>query len=280
VGIVVAGFDIHRAQITVDALDTDSGEVTTGRIASNPEAVVGWVGRFAGREVHVALEACTAWYVVAEALEGGGAVPHLAEVAETRALRGRKAAREDRSRRRALAEDAALVGQAAGGVDPARPHLLPAHPHPASQGAERRGDGLARAHPGDPFHVGLPSLPAGLGGERAREWLADLEPRRGRRRASTEPARLVLRSMPKHPKTNRLPAGSLRPPGSRPRAAALRRQGGRSRIPRVDPSTIMSPASPRSCTQISQGVREQPIRALHNHSPPGRLRAAAQISVV
>ena len=88
--IVVAGFDIHRAQITFDALDTNTGEVATGRVAANPEAVVGWLGRFAGREVHVALEACTGWYFVVRALERVGAVPHLAEVAETRALHGRK----------------------------------------------------------------------------------------------------------------------------------------------------------------------------------------------
>jgi hypothetical protein len=33
VGVVAAGFDIHRAQITFDALDTDAAEITTGRIA-------------------------------------------------------------------------------------------------------------------------------------------------------------------------------------------------------------------------------------------------------
>ena len=88
--IVDAGFDIHRAQITFDALDTETGEVLTGRIPATPGAVVEWVGRFPGREVHVALEACTGWFFVARALECAGAVPHLAEVAETRALRGRK----------------------------------------------------------------------------------------------------------------------------------------------------------------------------------------------
>ena len=38
--IVVAGFDIHRAQITFDALDTESGEIRQGRIAATPAAVV------------------------------------------------------------------------------------------------------------------------------------------------------------------------------------------------------------------------------------------------
>ena len=88
--IVVAGFDIHRAQITFDALDAESGEIRRGRIAATPAAVVEWVGRFPDREVEVALEACTGWYFVARALESAGATPHLAEVAETRARRGRK----------------------------------------------------------------------------------------------------------------------------------------------------------------------------------------------
>ena len=49
-----------------------------------------------------------------------GAVPHLAEPVETRALRGSQAARQDRSRGRALAARAARRRPVAGGVDPAR----------------------------------------------------------------------------------------------------------------------------------------------------------------
>jgi transposase len=40
--------------------------------------------------VHVAIEACSGWLFVARALERAGAVAHLAETVETRALRGRK----------------------------------------------------------------------------------------------------------------------------------------------------------------------------------------------
>jgi transposase len=87
---IVAGFDVHRAQITFDALDQESGEVHRGRIASTPEAVESWVERFAGREVHVAVEACTGWLFVCEALTRAGATAHLAEAVETRALRGSK----------------------------------------------------------------------------------------------------------------------------------------------------------------------------------------------
>ena len=87
---IVAGFDVHRAQITFDALDTESGEVGRGRIDATPAAVSRWVERFDGREIDVAVEACTGWLFVCDALSAAGAVPHLAEPAETRALRGRK----------------------------------------------------------------------------------------------------------------------------------------------------------------------------------------------
>jgi hypothetical protein len=87
---IVAGFDVHRAQITFDALDDETGELSRGRIAADPDAVRRWVERFAGRAVHVAVEACTGWLFVCEALENAGAVAHLAEAGEARALRGPK----------------------------------------------------------------------------------------------------------------------------------------------------------------------------------------------
>ena len=43
-----------------------------------------------GEEVHVAVEAGTGWLFVCEALRESGAVAHLAEPAETSALRGPK----------------------------------------------------------------------------------------------------------------------------------------------------------------------------------------------
>ena len=89
-GAIVAGFDVHRRQITVDALDTATGEVSRGQIESTPAAVEGWAAGFAGRVVHVAVEACTGWLFVCRALERCGAISHLAEPVETSALRGRK----------------------------------------------------------------------------------------------------------------------------------------------------------------------------------------------
>jgi transposase len=74
-GAIVGGFDVHRRQITFDAVDTVTGEVWRGQIASEPGGVEGWVARFPGRVVHVAVEACTGWLFVcqARAVGGGGA---------------------------------------------------------------------------------------------------------------------------------------------------------------------------------------------------------------
>src|SRR3954451_15656409 len=81
---VFAGFDVHRRQITFDALDTETGEVTRGRIDASPAAVRLWTERLAGRVVDVAVEACTGWLFVCDALAAAGATPHLAEPVETR----------------------------------------------------------------------------------------------------------------------------------------------------------------------------------------------------
>jgi transposase len=111
---IVAGFDVHRAQITFDALDTESGEVIRGRIDATPAAVARWSERFGRGEIHVAVEACTGWLFVCDALVAAGAVPHLAEPVETRALRGRKRRaktdREDARWLRELLADGRLPG--------------------------------------------------------------------------------------------------------------------------------------------------------------------------
>jgi transposase len=100
---IVAGFDVHRQQITFDALDTETGELRRGRIDSTPTAVQAWVGRFPGQQVDVAVEACTGWLFVCEALAAAGAAPHLADPAEVSARRGSKRrAKTDRTDARHL----------------------------------------------------------------------------------------------------------------------------------------------------------------------------------
>lgn len=106
---IVAGFDVHRAQITFDALDTETGELSHGRIDSTRPAVRAWVERFRGQQVDVAVEACTGWLFVCEELATAGATAHLAESAETSARRGKKRrAKTDRSDARHLRQ---LLGE-------------------------------------------------------------------------------------------------------------------------------------------------------------------------
>ena len=45
---IVAGFDVHRAQITFDAVDRRTGELHRGRIRATPEAgaLIYWNGQY------------------------------------------------------------------------------------------------------------------------------------------------------------------------------------------------------------------------------------------
>jgi transposase len=104
---ILGGFDVHRAQITFDYLETETGEVTTGQIrpASRP-ALRDWLARFHRRhDVAFALEGCTGWRFVVEELVRAGLEPHLAEPADTASQRGRKKrAKTDRTDARLLRE--------------------------------------------------------------------------------------------------------------------------------------------------------------------------------
>jgi transposase len=89
---IVGGLDIHRKQLTFDYLDTVTGEVKRGQIVPADRAHLrAWLVRFAGRDdVAFALEGCTGWRYVAEELAGAGVAAHVAEPADTAALRGKK----------------------------------------------------------------------------------------------------------------------------------------------------------------------------------------------
>lgn len=103
---IVGGFDVHRAQITVDWIDTETGEARRGQIRpATRERLREWLARtFAGRtDVAIALEGCTGWRFVVEELRRAGIEAHLAEPADTAALRGRKRrAKTDRADSRHL----------------------------------------------------------------------------------------------------------------------------------------------------------------------------------
>jgi transposase len=103
---IVMGLDQHRAQITADWLDSETGEVKRGRVSPTDRAGVRrFLERFGGQELEVALEATTGWRFVVEELRRVGAVVHLAEPAETAGLKGpKKRAKGDRADARHLRE--------------------------------------------------------------------------------------------------------------------------------------------------------------------------------
>jgi transposase len=96
---IVMGLDQHRAQITAEWLDTDTGEISRARVAPADRAGVRrFLQRFRGQALEVALEATTGWRFLVEELRAIGAKVHLAEPAETAALRGNKRrAKNDRA---------------------------------------------------------------------------------------------------------------------------------------------------------------------------------------
>ena len=103
---IVMGLDQHRAQVTAEWLDTETGEVSRGRVApADRRSVRRFLERFRGMELEAALEATTGWRFVVEELRRIGAGAHLAEPAETSALRGnKKRAKNDRADARHLRE--------------------------------------------------------------------------------------------------------------------------------------------------------------------------------
>src|SRR6266480_8011140 len=89
---IAGGLDIHRKQITFDYADTGTGQVQRGQVSpADREHLRAWLARFSGSDdVAFAVEGCTGWRYVAEELAAAGITPHVAEPADTAALRGRK----------------------------------------------------------------------------------------------------------------------------------------------------------------------------------------------
>jgi transposase len=103
--------DLHRQQITFDAVETESGEVWRGRVWQPDRARFRrWLDhdvarRAGGQAVAMAVEGCTGWRYVVEEITAAGFEAHLAEPADTQAARGRKRhAKTDRSDARMLRE--------------------------------------------------------------------------------------------------------------------------------------------------------------------------------
>ena len=71
---IMMGLDQHRAQITAEWLETETGEISRTRVAPADRAEVRrFLERFSGQALEVALEATTGWRFVVEELRAVGA---------------------------------------------------------------------------------------------------------------------------------------------------------------------------------------------------------------
>jgi transposase len=172
---IVAGFDVHRTQITFDALDQETGEVKRGRVRATPEAVREWAGRFVGEQVHVAVEAGTGWLFVCEALREAGATAHLAEPAETSALRGpKRRAKTDREDARWLRTLLCEGRLPEAWIPPAHVREWRTRTRLRKTLVDERTRWLARIQ-ATLFHHGVGAVPDKLLSAKGREFLAGLE---------------------------------------------------------------------------------------------------------
>jgi transposase len=70
---IMMGLDQHRAQITAEWLETETGEISRTRVAPADRAAVRrFLERFSGQALEVAWEATTGWRFVVEELRAGG----------------------------------------------------------------------------------------------------------------------------------------------------------------------------------------------------------------
>jgi transposase len=171
---IVMGLDQHRAQVTADWLDTETGEVSRARVTPADRAGVRrFLARFAGQQLEVALEATTGWRFVVEELRAIGAEPHLAEPAEASALKGNKRrAKTDRGDARHLRE-LLMTGRLPESYI-APEHLLDLRARVRLRHAlvDQRGEWQQRIH-AVLFHHGHPQK-AGLLTAANRAWLEQL----------------------------------------------------------------------------------------------------------
>ena len=164
--MIACGFDVHRAQVTFDLVDHETGELRRGRIVpATREQLRVWLSRLV-----VAMEGTTGWRFVAEEVEAAGARAVLAEPGETRALRGpKRRAKTDRADARWLRELLERGELPLSWIPPEHLLELRCQVRLRQTLADERRAWLQRVH-AQLFHHGIP-----LGGELAkpdrRDWL-------------------------------------------------------------------------------------------------------------
>jgi transposase len=176
--MIACGFDVHRAQITFDLVDQQTGELRRGRIVpATREQLRVWLLGVETARLVAAVEGTTGWRFVAEELEAAGAQVVLAEPGETRALRGpKRRAKTDRADARWLRELLERRELPLSWIPPEHLLELRCRVRLRTTLADERRAWLQRVH-AQLFHHGIP-----VGGElarpEARAWLqgAELSP--------------------------------------------------------------------------------------------------------
>jgi transposase len=173
---IVGGVDVHRAQITFDWVDHDSGETGRGRVApATREMLRAWLEQLPVREGAFAVEATTGWRFVVDELERAGFEPHLAEPADTAAARGKKRrAKTDKADARHLRELLEQQRLPESWIAPA--HILELRETVRLRHtlAEQRSQWHQRIH-AILYHHGLPKPTGALTTKATRRWLDTVE---------------------------------------------------------------------------------------------------------
>jgi transposase len=173
---IVGGFDLHRRQITFDYIDTDSGETTRGQIKpATRQSLREWLAQFGGRAGAFVVEGTTGWRFVVDELRAAGFEAHVAEPADTRALKGSKRrAKTDRADARHL-RDLLLAGSVPESWIPT-PFIADLRCKVRLRKAlvDQRSGWMKRIH-AQLFQHGLPEPPHQLDTVPGRLWLSQAE---------------------------------------------------------------------------------------------------------
>lgn len=175
---MVCGLDLHRGQITFDALVPETGENWRGKIWSPDRArfrrwLTDEVSARAGQgPVAMAVEGCTGWRYVVEEITAAGYEAHLAEPAETQAARGRKKrAKTDRSDSRLQRELLARGELPESWIPPTGVLEWRERTRLYKTLADERRMWIQRIH-AECFQHGVPVPEARIASAETREWLA------------------------------------------------------------------------------------------------------------
>lgn len=148
---MIGGLDVHRAQITLDLLDPDTGESHRGEIRpATRERVGDWLAGLDVAAAEFALEATTGWRFIVEEIQRGRPCRTPGRT-RRHARTSRRQTKGQRPCRCASPARTASNRPTAHLVDPAGAHRRTPGACAVAQGARRRAYVLAATHPCGPF---------------------------------------------------------------------------------------------------------------------------------